>query len=87
MFMSSDWVFVSGSAMLSLSIGLNAVSEHGTCTATFVAVGAVTTFILTSIPTLSRVSWLAAGGAVTILISSKLNPCDLALRSIDNHKG
>jgi hypothetical protein len=67
----SDWIFVAGSAILSVSIGLNAVSEHGTCTAVFVAVAAVVAWILTSIPTLSKLSWLAAAGAVSILVSSK----------------
>lgn len=81
--MSSDWVFVTGSAILSFSIGLNAVSEHGTCTAAFVAVGAVAGFIFTSIPTLSKVSWLAAGGAIAILISSKLDP---AVTTVNNHE-
>jgi len=68
---TSDWIFVAGSAILSVSIGLNAVSEHGTCTAVFVAVAAVVAWILTSIPTLSKLSWLAAAGAVSILVSSK----------------
>jgi hypothetical protein len=77
MLMSSDWIFVAGSGILSFSIGLNAVSDHGTCTAAYVAVGAVMAFILTSIPTLSKVSWLAAGGAVFILVSSKLGPTTL----------
>ena len=72
-FMSSDWVFVSGSAILSLSIGLNAVSGHATCTATFIAVTAIAGLIFASIPTLSKVSALAAGGAIAILISSKLD--------------
>ena len=66
-----DWVFVSGSAILSISIGLNAVSSNATCTAVFVAVAAVATFVLCSIPTLSKISWLAAAGAVSILVSSK----------------
>ena len=69
-----DWVFVSGSAILSVSIGLNAVSSNATCTAVFVAVAAVATFLLCSIPTLSKISWLAAAGAVSILVSSKDQP-------------
>jgi hypothetical protein len=73
MLMSSDWIFVAGSGILSFSIGLNAVSDHATCTAAYVAVGAVMAFGLTSIPTLSKVSWLAAGGAAFILVSSKLD--------------
>jgi hypothetical protein len=67
----TDWVFVSGSAILSISIGLNAVSSHATCTAVFVAVAAVATFVLSPILTLSKISWLAAAGAISILVSSK----------------
>ncbi|KAJ4245158.1 hypothetical protein NW757_010168 [Fusarium falciforme] len=35
------YTFVAGSMMLGISIGLNAVSMHGTCTAVFVAVAAI----------------------------------------------
>lgn len=67
----SDWTFVAASAIMSTSIGLNAISEHATCTQVFVAVAAVVAWILTSIPTLSKLSWLAALGALSIMISSK----------------
>ncbi|KAF7550750.1 hypothetical protein G7Z17_g5503 [Cylindrodendrum hubeiense] len=63
------WTFVCGSAMLSVSIGFNAVSSHGTCTAVFVAVAAITGFMFASIRTLARLSWLAWIG-LTCLISS-----------------
>ncbi|KAJ4252443.1 hypothetical protein NW762_011044 [Fusarium torreyae] len=53
------WVFVSGAGVLSLSIGLNAVSSHGACTAVFVVTAAVLGFALSSIRTLGRMSWLA----------------------------
>ncbi|KAH7251412.1 transmembrane amino acid transporter protein-domain-containing protein [Fusarium tricinctum] len=63
------WVFVSGAGMLGLSIGLNAVSNHGACTAVFVAVAAVLGFVLSSIRTLGRMSWLAWVGVISIMIS------------------
>ncbi|KAH7130953.1 transmembrane amino acid transporter protein-domain-containing protein [Dactylonectria macrodidyma] len=63
------WTFVCGSAMLSVSIGLNAVSSHGTCTATFMAIAAITGFIFASIRTLGRISWLAWLGLVCIISS------------------
>ncbi|RXG42550.1 hypothetical protein VDGE_03504 [Verticillium dahliae] len=53
------WIFVAGSGMLGISIGLNAVSTHGTCTAVFVAVAAIVGFLFGSIQTLGRISWLA----------------------------
>ncbi|ETS74719.1 hypothetical protein PFICI_13203 [Pestalotiopsis fici W106-1] len=61
------WIFVAGSAMLSMSIALNALSEHGTCTAVFVAVAAIVIFCLSSIRTLGKISWLAWVGIVCIL--------------------
>ncbi|KAJ5817469.1 transmembrane amino acid transporter [Penicillium robsamsonii] len=61
------WIFVSGSGLLSLSIALNAISTHGTCTAVFVAVAAIITFCLTSIRTLARISWIAWVGLFSIL--------------------
>ncbi|KAF4969162.1 hypothetical protein FSARC_3538 [Fusarium sarcochroum] len=61
------WIFVAGSGMLGLSIGLNAVSLHGTCTAVFVAVAAICGCCLASVRTLGRISMLAWVGLVCIL--------------------
>ncbi|KAJ5105035.1 amino acid transporter [Penicillium alfredii] len=61
------WTFVAGSGMLSISIGLNAVSTHGACTAVFVVVAAILGFMLSSIQTLGRITWLAWVGLVCIL--------------------
>jgi hypothetical protein len=55
--------------MLSLSIGLNAVSTHGACTAIFIAIAAVLGFGLSSIRTLGKMSWLAWVGVISIMIS------------------
>ncbi|KAI5460873.1 transmembrane amino acid transporter protein-domain-containing protein [Mariannaea sp. PMI_226] len=63
------WIFVAGSAMLGLSIGLNAVSTHATCTAVFVAVAAVLGFLFASIRTLGRISWIAWVGLACIMTS------------------
>ncbi|KAJ5454757.1 transmembrane amino acid transporter protein-domain-containing protein [Penicillium daleae] len=64
------WVFVAGSGMLGISISLNAVSTHGACTAIFVAVAAIVGFMLSSIQTLGRISWVAWVGLFCILTSS-----------------
>ncbi|KAE8168224.1 transmembrane amino acid transporter protein-domain-containing protein [Aspergillus tamarii] len=61
------WIFVAGSGMLGISISLNAVSTHGACTAIFVAVAAVAGFMLASIQTLGRISWIAWVGLFGIL--------------------
>lgn len=57
--------------MLAISIGLNAVSDHGTCTAVFVAVAAILGFSLSSIQTLGKISFLAWIGIVCILTASE----------------
>ena len=57
--------------MLSLSIGLNAVSTHGACTAIFIAIAAVLGFGLSSIRTLGKMSWLAWVGVISIMISGR----------------
>jgi hypothetical protein len=57
--------------MVSTSIALNAVSTHGTCSAVFTAVAAIAAFMLASIRTLSKISWLAWIGTASILIASE----------------
>lgn len=63
------WICISGSGILGLSIGLNAVSMHATCTAVFVAVAAVIGFTLASVRTLGNISWVAWVGMASVLIS------------------
>ena len=63
------YIFVAGSGMLSISIGLNAVSGHGTCTAVFVAVAAIASVGLGSIRTLGKLQWLAWIGVVSIIVA------------------
>lgn len=59
--------------MLSLSIGLNAVSSHGACTAVFVAVAAIIGFVFSSIRTLGKISLLAWFGLFCIITASKFD--------------
>ncbi|KAF4982339.1 hypothetical protein FZEAL_2015 [Fusarium zealandicum] len=61
------WIFVAGSAMLGISIGFNAVSNHAACTAVFVAVAAMLGFMFSSIRTLGKIGWLAWVGLVCIM--------------------
>jgi hypothetical protein len=67
----ADWIFVGGSGMLGISIGLNAVSTHGACTAIFVLVAAIAGFLCGSIQTLGRISWLAWIGLISIVTASE----------------
>ncbi|KAE8135115.1 transmembrane amino acid transporter protein-domain-containing protein [Aspergillus pseudotamarii] len=60
------WIFCSGSGLLSTSIGLNAVSAHGTCTAVFVAVASIVSFSLASIRTLGKMKWAAWAGVASV---------------------
>ncbi|KAI9045551.1 uncharacterized protein KD926_007967 [Aspergillus affinis] len=63
-----DWIFVAGSGMLSTSIGLNAISSHGTCTTVFVAIAALTGFIFSSVRTLGKISWIAWFGLSSVTV-------------------
>ncbi|CAH0019939.1 unnamed protein product, partial [Clonostachys rhizophaga] len=60
-------IFTAGSAVISVSIALNALSMHATCTAVFVAIAAIASFCLSSIRTLGRISWLAWVGVSCII--------------------
>jgi hypothetical protein len=60
-------MMLSASAMLGISIGLNSLSTHGTCTAVFVAVAAIIGFGFGSIQTLGKVAWIAWAGVFGIL--------------------
>ncbi|KAI8716864.1 Aa-trans domain-containing protein [Fusarium sp. LHS14.1] len=63
------WIFCAGSGMVSSSIGLNAISEHGACTALFVAVAAIVSFGLASIRTLGKITWVAWVGLASVFIA------------------
>lgn len=60
-------IMISGSGMLGVSIALNTLSEHGTCTVVFVVVAAIVVFLLSSIQTLDRVSFLGWVGLISIM--------------------
>lgn len=57
--------------MLSVSIALNALTLHGSCTCVFVAVAAVAGFLIASIRTLGKISCLAYIGIISIMTSSE----------------
>jgi hypothetical protein len=64
---STVMVFVSGSGIVGISTALNAVSSHGTCTAVFVFVAAFAGWMLASIRTLGKITWLGWVGLVSIM--------------------
>lgn len=63
-----------GSAVLSVSICLNPLSDHDACTAIFVAVVFFIVFALSSLRTLGRISFIAMAGVVCIIVGSKCTP-------------
>ena len=65
------YVMTAGSAMLSISIALNALSDHGACTAIFVAVAFVAVLAVSSARTLGRIASLAMIGVAAIIIAGK----------------
>jgi hypothetical protein len=64
--------------MLGISISLNAISTHGACTAIFVVIAAIIGFMLGSIQTLGRISWLAWVGLAGILTASEFSVASTA---------
>ncbi|KAF1956431.1 putative amino acid transporter, partial [Byssothecium circinans] len=61
------WIAAAGSGMLGISISLNTLSEHGACTAIFVAVAFIIGFGFASIRTLGKVAWIAWIGLFGIM--------------------
>ncbi|CAG8031412.1 unnamed protein product [Penicillium olsonii] len=74
------WVFVSGSGILGISIGLNAVSTHGACTAVFSLIAAALGFGFSSVRTLGRITWLAWIGLPCILVAVMIVTIAVAIR-------
>ncbi|KAL1411741.1 hypothetical protein Q8F55_002707 [Vanrija albida] len=62
-------VFCTASAIVGVSTALNAMSSHGACTAIFLAVAAVAGFLLGSIRTLGKVSWVGWAGITSVMVS------------------
>ncbi|BEI81643.1 hypothetical protein CcaverHIS002_0208030 [Cutaneotrichosporon cavernicola] len=64
-------IFVSASGILTIATALNAVSStathHGACTAIFMAVSAVSGFLLAQLRTLGKISWIGWVGLVSIM--------------------
>lgn len=52
-------IFVSASHILTFSVAMNTITEHGTCTIVFAVVGLILSFFLCLPRTLLNVSWLS----------------------------
>ena len=64
-----DMTIIAGSGLLSISIALNSISLHGTCTAVFMVVAMICAFLLASIQTLEKISWITYAGFVSLVVS------------------
>lgn len=61
-------IFVSASGIVGVATALNAVAaEHRICTAAFVAIAAICGFLLCSVRTLGKISWLGWVGLISIM--------------------
>ncbi|OWZ44048.1 neutral amino acid transporter [Cryptococcus neoformans var. grubii Br795] len=63
---------VAGAGLLSVSVALNAMSGHATCTIVFVVVAAIINILVSSIQTLDRISWIGwigLGGIMSSVIT------------------
>ncbi|KDE05076.1 hypothetical protein MVLG_04516 [Microbotryum lychnidis-dioicae p1A1 Lamole] len=58
---------ICASGLLSISIALNALTNHGTCSVTFVAAGSIAVYFLSIIRTIDKISFLGWIGMVSIL--------------------
>ncbi|GAA6006488.1 uncharacterized protein JCM10292_003791 [Rhodotorula paludigena] len=63
---------IAGSAFLGISVALNAISLHATCTAVYVAVAAVVTFPFASLRTMGSVKWVGWVGLASMIVSIML---------------
>ena len=77
-------ILTSGAAIQGISIALNALTDHSTCTRTFVAVAFVAVFMLSSLRTLGHVTWLAVIGVAGIITGSKSNIQYHVLKQVAN---
>jgi hypothetical protein len=57
-----------GGEVLGISIALNAITNHATCTMVFTAVATIASLLLSTIQTLDKVSFVAWAGIVSIFV-------------------
>ncbi|KAE8146781.1 amino acid transporter [Aspergillus avenaceus] len=62
-------IFIMGSHILTFSVMMNTVTEHGTCSIVFGVVGLVLSFVCTLPRTLKNVSWLSISSFISIIAS------------------
>ncbi|KAL1404901.1 hypothetical protein Q8F55_008512 [Vanrija albida] len=66
---SVNLIMIISSAIVSISVALNAISVHGACTAIFVAVAAVAGCFMGSFRTLNKITWFGWVGLAFLIAS------------------
>ncbi|KAF5980442.1 amino acid transporter [Fusarium coicis] len=61
-------VLISAGGIVTSAIGLNALSDHGTCTVVFALVSAILITLFSSIRTFARLGWLTWFGFITFVL-------------------
>ncbi|SCZ96029.1 BZ3500_MvSof-1268-A1-R1_Chr8-1g09956 [Microbotryum saponariae] len=64
--LTTDTLCICASGLLSISIALNALTNHGTCSVTFVVAGSIVVYFLSIIRTIDKISFLGWIGMVSI---------------------
>jgi uncharacterized protein YacL len=59
-------IFIMGSHILTFSVMMNTVTDHGTCSIVFGVVGLILSFLLSLPRTLKKVSWLSISSFISI---------------------
>ena len=63
------WVLCSGSGIVGLSVGFNALSEHSICTVWFTFIAGIIVAICASVRTFQNLGWLTWAGFVSIYVA------------------
>ncbi|KAL5364448.1 transmembrane amino acid transporter protein-domain-containing protein [Aspergillus floccosus] len=73
-------IFIMGSHILTFSVMMNTVTDHGTCSIVFGVVGLILSFILTLPRTLKKVSWLSISSFISIVAAVLITMIAIAIQ-------
>jgi uncharacterized protein YacL len=63
------FLFATGSHLLTFTVMMNTLTEHGTCSIVFGVVGLILSFLLSLPRTMKNVSWLAMASFISIFVA------------------
>lgn len=73
-------IFIMASHILTFSVMMNTLTDHGTCSIVFGVVGLIVSFIFSLPRTLRKVSWMSIASFISIF--SGMRPCLLRIFNI-----